>query len=117
MVPSVTDYVHVAVLCGGGFILGFVPILSALLKIRRKRPFVLSRSSFPGIGRFSGVWTGDVRSDWEQLRFSIPGEKMSFLKGHMNWLFEILSSRKNIDPKHQNWNVFLKLPQLDSELT
>nr|XP_004558392.2 lysosomal alpha-glucosidase [Maylandia zebra] len=45
---------------------------SALLKIRRKRPFVLSRSSFPGIGRFSGVWTGDVRSDWEQLRFSIP---------------------------------------------
>ncbi|XP_041862575.1 lysosomal alpha-glucosidase isoform X2 [Melanotaenia boesemani] len=45
---------------------------SALLKIRKKRPFVLSRSSFPGIGRFSGVWTGDVRSDWEQLRFSIP---------------------------------------------
>uniref|UniRef100_A0A3Q2CAI2 Alpha glucosidase n=1 Tax=Cyprinodon variegatus TaxID=28743 RepID=A0A3Q2CAI2_CYPVA len=44
----------------------------ALMKIRGKRPFVLSRSSFPGIGRFSGVWTGDVRSDWEQLRFSIP---------------------------------------------
>uniref|UniRef100_A0A4W6DT14 Lysosomal alpha-glucosidase n=1 Tax=Lates calcarifer TaxID=8187 RepID=A0A4W6DT14_LATCA len=37
-----------------------------------KRPFVLSRSSYPGIGRFSGVWTGDVRSDWEQLRYSIP---------------------------------------------
>ncbi|KAM6966271.1 lysosomal alpha-glucosidase [Tautogolabrus adspersus] len=45
---------------------------SALMKIRGKRPFVLSRSSFPGIGRFSGVWTGDVRSDWEQLRYSIP---------------------------------------------
>ncbi|KAM3598379.1 uncharacterized protein V6R79_017239 [Siganus canaliculatus] len=45
---------------------------SALVKIRGKRPFVLSRSSFPGIGRFSGVWTGDVRSDWEQLRLSIP---------------------------------------------
>ncbi|XP_034449680.1 lysosomal alpha-glucosidase isoform X3 [Hippoglossus hippoglossus] len=44
----------------------------ALVKIRGKRPFVLSRSSFPGIGRFSGVWTGDVRSDWEQLRYSIP---------------------------------------------
>uniref|UniRef100_A0A8C6PJX3 Lysosomal alpha-glucosidase n=1 Tax=Nothobranchius furzeri TaxID=105023 RepID=A0A8C6PJX3_NOTFU len=47
---------------------------SALQKIRRKRPFVLSRSSFPGIGRFSGVWTGDVRSNWEQLRLSIPGD-------------------------------------------
>ncbi|XP_037648431.1 lysosomal alpha-glucosidase isoform X1 [Sebastes umbrosus] len=45
---------------------------SALVKVRGKRPFVLSRSSFPGIGRFSGVWTGDVRSDWEQLRYSIP---------------------------------------------
>ncbi|KAM6905326.1 lysosomal alpha-glucosidase [Xenentodon cancila] len=44
----------------------------SLINIRKKRPFVLSRSSFPGIGRFSGVWTGDVRSDWEQLRFSIP---------------------------------------------
>ncbi|XP_061829447.1 lysosomal alpha-glucosidase isoform X2 [Nerophis lumbriciformis] len=45
---------------------------SALVKVRGKRPFVLSRSSFPSIGRFSGVWTGDVRSDWEQLRYSIP---------------------------------------------
>ncbi|XP_029913099.1 lysosomal alpha-glucosidase isoform X2 [Myripristis murdjan] len=45
---------------------------SALVKVRGKRPFVLSRSSFSGIGRFSGVWTGDVRSNWEQLRYSIP---------------------------------------------
>uniref|UniRef100_A0A3B4Z5B8 Alpha glucosidase n=1 Tax=Seriola lalandi dorsalis TaxID=1841481 RepID=A0A3B4Z5B8_SERLL len=45
---------------------------NALTKVRGKRPFVLSRSSYPGIGRFSGVWTGDVRSDWEQLRYSIP---------------------------------------------
>lgn len=45
---------------------------SALMKVRGKRPFVLSRSSYPSIGRFSGVWTGDVRSDWEQLRYSIP---------------------------------------------
>uniref|UniRef100_A0A7N8YPL4 Lysosomal alpha-glucosidase n=1 Tax=Mastacembelus armatus TaxID=205130 RepID=A0A7N8YPL4_9TELE len=45
---------------------------SALMKVRGKRPFVLSRSSYPGIGRYSGVWTGDVRSDWEQLRYTIP---------------------------------------------
>uniref|UniRef100_A0A8C6TG08 Lysosomal alpha-glucosidase n=1 Tax=Neogobius melanostomus TaxID=47308 RepID=A0A8C6TG08_9GOBI len=44
----------------------------ALTNIQGKRPFVLSRSSFPGIGRFSGVWTGDVKSNWEQLRYSIP---------------------------------------------
>lgn len=53
--------------------LDLLTIPSALVKIRGKRPFILSRSSFPGVGRFSGVWTGDVRSDWEQLRYSIPG--------------------------------------------
>lgn len=45
---------------------------SALLKVRGSRPFVLSRSSFPGLGRFSAHWTGDVQSDWEQLRYSVP---------------------------------------------
>lgn len=65
---------------------GLASILSALMKVRGKRPFVLSRSSFSGIGRFSGVWTGDVRSDWEQLQYSIPGEKM--LGGREAVLFE-----------------------------
>nr|XP_015212266.1 PREDICTED: lysosomal alpha-glucosidase [Lepisosteus oculatus]XP_015212267.1 PREDICTED: lysosomal alpha-glucosidase [Lepisosteus oculatus] len=45
---------------------------SALERVRGTRPFVLSRSSFPGLGRFAGHWTGDVRSDWEQLRLSVP---------------------------------------------
>lgn len=49
-------------------------LLSALLKVRGSRPFVLSRSSFPGLGRYSGHWTGDVSSDWEQLLYSVPGE-------------------------------------------
>lgn len=67
--------------------LDLLTIPSALLKIRRRRPFVLSRSSFPGIGRFSGVWTGDVRSDWEQLRYSIPGEERLSLKSWTRFLF------------------------------
>ncbi|KAK3520467.1 hypothetical protein QTP70_024085 [Hemibagrus guttatus] len=54
---------------------------SALLKVRVSRPFVLSRSSFPGLGRFSGHWTGDVRSDWEQLRYSIPAVLLFGLYG------------------------------------
>ncbi|XP_043091754.1 LOW QUALITY PROTEIN: lysosomal alpha-glucosidase [Puntigrus tetrazona] len=53
----------------------------ALLKVKSTRPFVLSRSSFPGLGRFSAHWTGDVRSDWEQLRFSVPGVLLFGLYG------------------------------------
>lgn len=53
----------------------------ALVNVRGKRPFVLSRSSYPGIGRFSGVWTGDVRSNWDQLQYSIPAVLMFSLFG------------------------------------
>nr|XP_054500969.1 lysosomal alpha-glucosidase isoform X4 [Agelaius phoeniceus] len=45
---------------------------NALLRVRGKRPFVISRSTFAGHGRFAGHWTGDVGSDWQQLYYSIP---------------------------------------------
>ncbi|KAM6344905.1 lysosomal alpha-glucosidase isoform 2-T2 [Alca torda] len=45
---------------------------NALLRVRGKRPFVISRSTFAGHGRYAGHWTGDVSSDWEQLYYSVP---------------------------------------------
>ncbi|XP_016047998.1 lysosomal alpha-glucosidase isoform X2 [Erinaceus europaeus] len=53
----------------------------ALLKTRGKRPFIISRSSFSGHGRFAGHWTGDVRSSWEQLAFSVPDVLLFSLLG------------------------------------
>ncbi|KAB0356151.1 hypothetical protein FD754_000307 [Muntiacus muntjak] len=44
----------------------------ALVKARGTRPFVISRSTFAGHGRYSGHWTGDVWSNWEQLSYSVP---------------------------------------------
>lgn len=44
----------------------------ALVKARGTRPFVISRSTFAGHGRYAGHWTGDVWSSWEQLSSSVP---------------------------------------------
>ncbi len=45
----------------------------ALTAVRHKRPFIISRSTFPGYGHFGGHWTGDVLSDWSSLHDSITG--------------------------------------------
>ncbi|MCJ2543332.1 glycoside hydrolase family 31 protein [Thermostichus vulcanus] len=37
-----------------------------------QRPFVLTRSGYAGIQRWSAVWTGDNQSSWEHLEMSLP---------------------------------------------
>uniref|UniRef100_A0AAX7SUU2 P-type domain-containing protein n=1 Tax=Astatotilapia calliptera TaxID=8154 RepID=A0AAX7SUU2_ASTCA len=46
---------------------------SALKRIVAKRPFVISRSTFPSQGMYSGHWLGDNRSQWKDLYTSIAG--------------------------------------------
>ncbi|XP_040043282.2 lysosomal alpha-glucosidase [Gasterosteus aculeatus] len=46
---------------------------SALRRIVAKRPFVISRSTFPSQGMYSGHWLGDNRSLWKDLYTSIAG--------------------------------------------
>ncbi|KAL6111023.1 uncharacterized protein ACO6RY_19988 [Pungitius sinensis] len=46
---------------------------SALQRIAAKRPFVISRSTFPSQGMYSGHWLGDNRSLWKDLYASIAG--------------------------------------------
>lgn len=53
----------------------------ALVKVRGTRPFVISRSTFAGHGKYAGHWTGDVWSSWEQLSLSVPDTLLFSLLG------------------------------------
>lgn len=46
----------------------------ALRATRGKRPFIISRSTYPGQGAYSGHWDGDIESSWDHMQWTITCE-------------------------------------------
>lgn len=42
-------------------------------EVKKKRPFIISRNTFPGSGHYVSHWNGDNFATWDMLKYSIIG--------------------------------------------
>ncbi|XP_015233743.1 PREDICTED: sucrase-isomaltase, intestinal [Cyprinodon variegatus] len=56
---------------------GYSMVLATEQALRRvfgsNRTLMLTRSSFPGVGKYSGHWLGDNGANWNDIKWAIPG--------------------------------------------
>ncbi|XP_061072796.1 sucrase-isomaltase, intestinal [Conger conger] len=56
---------------------GYSMVLATEVALKRvfgnNRTLMLTRSSFPGVGKYSGHWLGDNAANWNDIKWAIPG--------------------------------------------
>ncbi|KAJ8410765.1 hypothetical protein AAFF_G00187220 [Aldrovandia affinis] len=56
---------------------GYSMVLATEVALKRvfgsNRTLMLTRSSFPGVGKYAGHWLGDNAANWNDIKWAIPG--------------------------------------------
>ncbi|MCI5222198.1 MAG: DUF5110 domain-containing protein [Candidatus Electrothrix sp. AR4] len=68
-------------------------------KYPAKRPFVLSRSAWPGIQRYALNWSGDNKATWEHLRINIKLGLNTMISGQVNFGHDVGGFVGEYDPR------------------
>ena len=83
--------------------------------MNNKRPFIISRSTFIGQGKYSGHWDGDNHATYDDMKWSIPCKNSCQFKGFLIFKF-LLQQSLTLTCSVSQWLVLIFVVSMETEL-